>query len=103
MYQSPEYTTAHVVIPPGDNPLPRGGVFGKPFGPGNPKNPGFDPPPPGGGGGVPLYKRLEMTLSGRGENSRRGGHRESSMSQTERPLGIDAFVTELCKIRVACL
>ena len=51
MYQSPEYTTAHVVIPPGDNPLPRGGVFGKPFGPGNPKNPGFDPPPPGGGGG----------------------------------------------------
>ena len=55
------------------------------------------------GGGVPLYKRLEMTLSGRGENSRRGGHRESSMSQTERPLGIDAFVTELCKIRVACL
>ena len=103
MYQSPEYTTAHVVIPPGDNPLPRGGVLKAPPNGKTPKNPGFDPPPPGGGGGVPLYKRLEMTLSGRGENSRRGGHRESSMSQTERPLGIDAFVTELCKIRVACL
>ena len=64
----------------------------------------LDPPPGGGGGGgVPLYKRLEMTLSGRVKNSRRGGHRESSLSQTERPLGIDAFVTELCKIRVACL
>jgi hypothetical protein len=67
---------------------------------------GVAPPPPpggGGGGGVPLYKRLEMTLSGRGKKVVRGGHREISVTQTERPLGIDAFVTELCKIRVACL
>jgi hypothetical protein len=59
--------------------------------------------PIGAGGGVPLYKRLEMTLSGRGEKVVRGRHREISVSQTERPLGIDAFVTDLCKIRVACL
>jgi hypothetical protein len=101
MYQSPEYTTAHVVIPPGDNPLPSRGSGNR--GPivKNPKKPIFPPPPRGGGGGVPLYKRLEMTLSGRGKKVVHGRHREISVSQTERPLGIDAFVTELCKIRVA--
>ena len=51
MYQSPEYTTAHVVIPPGDNPLPRGGVLKAPPNGKTPKTPVLTPPPPGGGGG----------------------------------------------------
>jgi hypothetical protein len=60
-------------IPSGDTETPEGGKCRESGDfPEKPENPENDPPPRGGGGGVPLYKRLEMTLSGRGENSRRG-------------------------------
>ena len=55
-----------------ETPLRRGSFPGIRLGLETPEMGVLTPPPRGGGGGVPLYKRLEMTLSGRVKNSRRG-------------------------------
>ena len=100
--------------PPPDPPNPR-----VPPRKGPPRG-GFDPPKPPlkklctilrdprrivqkTGGGVPLYKRLEMNLFARVQNAMGEIYRENGVYQTERPLELHVFVTELCKIKVACL
>ena len=50
---------------------------------------------------MPIYKRLEMNLFGRDKIAMGDFYREKGVYQTERPLDIHAFVTELCTIKVA--